>query len=206
MKIKICGITNLEDAKMCLEQGADTLGFNFYQQSPRYVEVAQAQAIVRALPANIWTVGVFVNHQQNEVEQIARQVALNTLQFHGDETPDFCASFNEWRVIKAIRVGGPQKFEDFLNITEHLMLDSFDEKNYGGTGKEIPAEELTRLKEANILQNSFLSGGLKPENVAQKIKVYQPFGVDVASGVEDVPGKKSENLVRDFIRAAKGVR
>jgi len=208
IKVKICGITNLEDAQTALAGGADALGFNFYAKSPRCITVAEAQTIVRQLAPGAWFAGVFVNHSRREVEEIARRVALDTLQFHGDEDAEYCTGWGEWRVIKAIRAGpgfAPETLSVCADSIDHFLFDHFEESAFGGTGKEITAEVLETIRNSEYIKRSFLSGGLTTENVGERIAQLRPFGVDVASGVEACPGKKDPELVRSFIKAAKSV-
>lgn len=206
IKVKICGLTNYEDAKRALDLGADALGFNFYAKSRRSISVAEAQTIVRQLPPKAWMVGVFVNHSRKEVEQIARAVGLDTLQFHGDEDLDFCRGWNSWKVIKAVRVGtntSAAALKDYLGVADYLLLDRDESGSYGGTGKEIDLNILESYMHDGILQRSFLAGGLTPANVSEKIKRFKPFAVDVASGVEIEPGKKDPTALRQFIDNAR---
>ncbi len=205
-KVKICGITNLKDAKAAIELGANALGFNFYKKSQRYISMAEAQTIVRQLPPTVWHVGVFVNHTKNDVNTIARTVGLDTLQFHGDETVDFVSDWKSFQVIKAIRIHEKTSIEDltaYESVVDYLMFDRFEEDNFGGTGKEISSELLDQLIKGNFLANAFLSGGLNPKNVREKVSRYNPGGVDVASGVESQPGIKDHALIKKFIEQAK---
>ena len=203
--IKFCGITNYEDAKNSLDLGVNYLGFNFYKKSKRYIDAIEAKLITRRLPPSISSVGVFVNLEKNEIDTIAREVSLDTIQLHRDENLDFCKSWNELKVIKALRIGlgghDKQDCEDFLKVTEHILLDKYSSREFGGTGKEIKESLLEELGE-DILSRSFLSGGLTPENVAKKVKRFKPFAVDVASGIEtegDVR-KKDLDKMREFVR------
>jgi phosphoribosylanthranilate isomerase len=204
-KIKICGICDLEDAKLALSLGADALGFNFYPGSKRYIEPAEAQSIVRSLPASAWFVGVFVNQGRSEIEHIARLVGLDTLQFHGDEDVAFCEGWPSWQVIKAIRVNTSEdilKAKEYKEVADFLLLDAYSDKAFGGTGKEIADTALIDAK--GILSQSFLAGGLTAENVANKIQQFAPFGVDVASGVEAAPRKKSVEKLQAFFEEIRG--
>ena len=208
-QIKICGLTNLEDAKTALKLGANALGFNFFETSSRCVSPPEAQAIVRRLPPQSWLVGVFVNQSRDEVERIARQVGLDTLQFHGDEDVDFCTGWNEWRVIKAVRLKDDTSVDElrgYKNAADYLLFDRFDRATRGGTGKEIDSEILDRFKDTGLFDQAFLAGGLNPDNVAAKVAEYRPFGVDVATGVEAEPGRKDNDLVQRFISSVQDTR
>ena len=205
-RVKICGITNLEDAKAAVDLGADALGFNFFPESPRYISPESAAEVINRTPATVWFVGVFVNETRARVEEIASSVGLDTLQFHGDETVEYCSSWGSLRIVKAIRVGSSEDFElvhQFNQSVDHLLFDSRDPGLYGGSGKEISNELLQNKEIASVFTSSFLAGGLTPQNVADKIDRFSPFGVDVASGVEIAPGKKSFQQMKDFIRAVK---
>lgn len=203
-KVKICGITNLIDAKIAIDAGADALGFNFSKESPRYVSPIDAQIIIRQLPVKAWNVGVFVNELPAEVLKIARLASLDTLQFHGDEDENYLSQFSldEFRIIKAIRVKDITQTESeikrFTPLTDHLLLDGYHAVLRGGAGVSIDASLLKKLS----LENAFLAGGLNSDNVFERVQAFQPFGVDVASGVEESPRRKNETLVRAFVSAA----
>lgn len=205
VKVKFCGLTRFEDARFALDLGVDALGFNFFEKSPRFVSIAQAQTIVRQLPAKAMCVGVFVNHTEKQVIETARRVPLDALQFHGDESPDFCAQFrDEWIVIKAIRLRediSKEEIESYASIADHLLFDSYDKFLYGGSGKEIEQAILANFDAKELFKNAFLSGGLSPENVASKVALYRPYGLDVASGIESAPGIKDRVLMSRFVEA-----
>jgi phosphoribosylanthranilate isomerase len=202
-KVKICGITNLEDARHAVECGADMLGFNFYRGSKRYVEPALAAEIVRGLgEPRIELVGVFVNAETAEIARIAEQVGLNGVQLHGDEDAQSVAAVKEslpgLLVVKALRVGGGLAFKAAAAYTvDHVLLDGDAGGLFGGAGQAFDWE-LARGVEGVIL-----AGGLTPHNVANAIRTLQPHAVDVASGVESSPGKKDHAKVAAFIKAAK---
>jgi len=206
LKIKICGITSLDDAKMCLDAGADYLGFNFYEKSKRQVSVEDATAIVRSLPASVQTVGIFVNHSREQVDSIARRVALSTLQFHGDEDLDFVDSFRSHEVIKAIRLGKKTKLEEvkaFSKVSDRLLFDAYVPGEEGGTGERITDSLLEQV--SSYLGSSFLAGGLNPENIKDKVERWSPWGIDLASGVESAPGKKSPGSIQKLFLELGGV-
>jgi len=199
-KIKICGLTNMEDAMLAAELGADALGFIFYGQSKRYVDPEIARSIVSSLPPFITTVGVFVNQSLNEIVAIKDKVGIDAAQLHGDETPEFC-SLVPLKVIKAIRVKG-----DFDEHTvaqypvQAILFDTYSDVEYGGTGKSFNWGILQNISNPSKI---ILSGGLSPENVAEAISTVKPYAVDVSSGVEDSPGKKDHMKLRKFIEAVK---
>ena len=209
LKVKFCGITNYDDAKHALDLGVEYLGFNFYKKSKRYINPIEAKLITRRLPATISLVGVFVNSEKNEIDTIAKEVSLDTIQLHGDEDLDFWKSWNELKIIKALRIspdtekGHTKKdCENFIKVSDYILLDKYSSKEFGGTGKEIEESLLEKLGE-NILSKSFLSGGLTPENIASKIKKFTPFGVDIASGIEkdSNPRKKDLEKMKNFLKA-----
>jgi phosphoribosylanthranilate isomerase len=203
VKVKICGITNLADARRAVKHGADFLGFNFYHQSPRYISPAAAARIIQKLPRGVGAVGVFVNENEADVLRIARQAKLHQLQLHGDESPESVERLRlEFPVIKAIRVRGSGLSSQLKGLAkaDAILLDGFDGKQYGGTGKTF---DWTVLRRATVRQNVFLAGGLTAENVGEAIRVGRPYAVDVCGGVESRPGKKDPNRLAAFLRAAK---
>jgi phosphoribosylanthranilate isomerase len=201
LKVKICGITNLTDALIAVEAGADLLGFVFYERSPRFVSTKQASEIIRALPPHAVKVGVFVDAPKEAVLRAAGECGLNILQFHGEETPDYCLQFG-LMAMKAFRIrdaGSLRMLPEYR--TDAWLLDAFVADQPGGTGVRFNwdlAIEATKLG-----RPVFLAGGLTPENVADAVRRVRPFGVDVSSGVESVPGKKDHKKVRAFIAAAR---
>jgi phosphoribosylanthranilate isomerase len=204
VKVKICGITNWVDARRAVAEGAELLGFNFYTGSPRYVEPAKARAIVSRLPKQTLVVGVFVNESEQRMLEIARNVGLDVLQLHGDETPAMVARLKRsFPVIKAIRVkassSGTGQMGRFKQATA-LLLDGFDARQRGGTGKTFDWEIARRAKKHGRI---FLAGGLTPENVGAAIRTARPYAVDICSGVEARPGKKDPARLKNLMRAAR---
>lgn len=200
-RVKVCGITNLEDALAALEAGADMLGFNFYARSPRYLTPADARSIIESLPASASCVGVFVNESAPaEVERIAREAGLGAVQLHGDETPEFCQNLRGLTTIKALRVGADYNVETAAAYdTDAVLLDAYVTGARGGTGHTFDwaLASLTRER----VRKLFLAGGLNPDNVATAVTAVRPYAVDVCSGVETAPGRKSLELMRRFVRA-----
>jgi phosphoribosylanthranilate isomerase len=201
--VKVCGITNLEDALAALEAGADMLGFNFYARSPRHVEPADARRIVERMPDGVACVGVFVNESSPEdVLRIARESGVSAVQLHGDETPEFCRALGELTTIKALRVGkGYEAERAAVFETDAVLLDAYAPDAFGGTGHTFDWAHARATRE--IVPRLFLAGGLKPENVSAAIEAVGPYAVDVCSGVETSPGRKSPQLMRDFIAAVR---
>lgn len=200
--VKICGITTPEDGIMAAECGARALGFNFYPRSKRYVTQETAKEICDALPPDVLTVGVFVNKDAEVVQKIQEKCGLDLVQFHGDETPAYCTRFGD-AYIRALR---PQNVDDLRCIKDYpnarmILIDAFSANAYGGTGEKADWICACAAKEYDI--PLLLAGGLTPENVAYAITAVQPFGVDVASGVEAEPGRKSEEKIRHFMREVR---
>ncbi len=204
VKVKVCGITNLEDAQAAVEAGADALGFVCYRKSPRFVDAEVIRAIVSELPSFVLPVGVFVNEEQKVVRDLLDRCGLVLAQLHGDETAAYCESLGR-PVLKAIRL---QSRSDFLALAEFkgralvrgILVDAFSDAAYGGTGHRV---DWNLAAEASQLGRVILAGGLTPENVGEAIKIVRPYGVDVSSGVEANPGRKDHAKVRAFIKAAK---
>ena len=198
VRVKICGMTNQDDALWAAAHGADALGFIFYSKSPRFIKVDAAREIVSVLPPFVTPVGVFVNEPRDRVEATAREVGLRAVQLHGDESPEACAGFL-LPVIKALRVGetfDPSTLEAYPVDT--FLLDTDKKGLYGGTGETF---DWSIAREAKQYGRIVLSGGLSPENVAEAVRQVQPYAVDCGSGVEADPGKKDCEKVRAFIEA-----
>jgi phosphoribosylanthranilate isomerase len=196
-RVKICGITNLADAQAAVEAGADALGFNFYEQSPRCVAVSTAAEISKQLPPFVLRVGVFVNAAEELVTRAIGECGLGLLQFHGDEPPEFCTQFGLMS-MKAFRIRDAESLKELPKYpTEAWLLDAYSAEKPGGTGEKFNWELAVEAQKFG--KPFFLAGGLTPENVAAAVRKVQPFGVDVSSGVETSPGKKDRARVRAFI-------
>ena len=192
-KIKICGITNLDDAQAEMEMGADILGFNFYPPSPRCIEREKAERIISKLPSFVDTAGIFVNAEASEIRKITNSGLLNWIQFHGDESPQFCSQFNVWglHTIKAIRVRSPEDIRQALVFrTSSILFDAFDKTLYGGTGKTF---DWALIK--NCPANIFIAGGITPDNITKAMEL-DVYGIDVCSGIESEPGKKDHKKMQ----------
>lgn len=203
VKVKICGITNYEDASTALDLGADMLGFNFYRPSPRYIEPEAASDIIVRLPAVVDTVGVFVNSPVEEIRQIMERCSLDWVQLHGDESPEFCMSLNSVHVktMKALRVKDErdiEKAEDYF--TDAILLDAFDPERYGGTGLTFDWNIV-----GHIGKRVFLAGGLNAENAPDAIKLGV-YGIDLCSGLEADPGKKDHEKMKRLFDNIKHIR
>ena len=200
-RVKICGITNLEDALSAVEAGADALGFVFYAASPRHIFPEQATRIISQLPPFVQTVGLFVNEELNTVNEVADLCRLDLVQLHGDESADYCQQISR-RVLKAFRVRSLTCLDPIKDYrVAGYLLDTFSPSFYGGTGTSFNWEIATEAVKRH--QRIILAGGLTPDNVAEAIRQVGPYGVDVSSGVEAGPGKKDRDKVREFIRNAK---
>jgi phosphoribosylanthranilate isomerase len=193
LRVKICGITNLEDALMAVELGADALGFIF-ADSPRRIDKEKAREIISKLPPFITTIGVFVNERREVVEEIANECGLDALQFHGEETPDYCRQFKR-KVIKAFKIRTKEDLEGlrYYDVSAYL-LDSpvrgipFDWDLLTGFHSDKPV---------------ILAGGLNPDNVSSALSKFVPYAVDVSSGVEEYPGKKDREKIEKFMEVIK---
>lgn len=202
-RVKICGVTNVADALAAAEAGADMIGLNFYEKSPRYLTVAQAVEISRALPPFVMRVGVFVNPEEALVTRAIGECNLSLLQFHGDETSEFCTQFSLMS-IKALRVRDAESLKALANFqTDAFLLDAHSKSGLGGTGEQFNWDQAVEAQKFG--KPIFLAGGLTPENVAEAVRKVRPFAVDVSSGVEISPGKKNHAKMKAFIAAAKSV-
>jgi phosphoribosylanthranilate isomerase len=203
VKVKICGITNAPDALAAVEAGADALGFMFYDKSPRHISIRQAVEIIRHLSPFVIKVGVFVDASEDLVMRAIGDCGLNLLQFHGDESPDYCTQFGLMS-MKAFRIRDAESLKSLANYpTDAWLLDAFVAGKPGGTGERFNWDLAIEAKKAG--RPIFLAGGLTPSNVAEAVAKVQPYGIDVSSGVEAEPGRKDHAKVREFIKAAKNV-
>jgi phosphoribosylanthranilate isomerase len=202
VKVKICGVTNAPDALAAWEAGADALGFIFYEPSPRHVPIRVAAEIIRELPPFVAKVGVFVNAAEEVVRRAVGECGIDTLQFHGDETPEFCRKFSPLKTYKAFRVENLESLSALPRyLTDAWLLDSFIAGKPGGTGAKFNWSLAVGSKKLG--RPVILAGGLTPENVADAVRQVRPYAVDVSSGVESAPGKKDHARLRRFIESAK---
>lgn len=201
MKIKICGVTNAEDAALCVEAGADALGFNFVEGTPRFVTAARAAAIVAGLPPFVTPVGIFWDHAPGHVKAVAEESGLRALQFHGDEPPEALAE-HRLPVIKTIKVAGEADLERMARYEPAaFLLDSTARWSEGEA--RVPISWTVARRAVAMGRRVILAAGLTPDNVAAAIGVVGPYAVDVASGVEAAPGRKDPDKVRRFVREAR---
>lgn len=203
---KICGITNPADAEVCIAAGADALGFNFYAGSSRHIALEKSLPWISKLKGKVQRIAVVVNPTAEEVAALLASGGFEAIQFHGDETPDFCAQsgFEKW--IRAARIKDQTAFEEALAYdTPYLLLDAFSPEAYGGTGHRLNWDAAREFVIANPDRKVILAGGLTPHNVRDAVRIVRPHAVDVASGVEMEARYKDEYLVREFIAVAKNV-
>jgi phosphoribosylanthranilate isomerase len=209
-RVKICGITSVEDAQTAAAAGADAIGLNFHSGSPRYCPPDRAQAIAAAVPG-VCRVGVFVNASADEIRQIAENVRLDLVQLHGDETPELLRSIRPLGIVRAFRVS-----DDLSSVSEYLrqchalmcvprmlLVDAAKTGQYGGTGATLDWNWLGKNRVHLGGLPLVLAGGLNAENVATAVETVRPWAVDTASGVESSPGRKSPERVRQFVAAAR---
>jgi len=205
-KIKICGITNVDDARLSVELGADALGFNFYEKSPRYITPDGAHKICEKLSGGALKVGVFVNESLDEILEIAKAVRLDAVQLHGEEPPEFSADLkraSDLMVIKAFRVSSDFLPESLLAYeVDAILLDAFSRNAHGGTGHTFDWE-IAKSVSTNF-PKMFLAGGISPANIADAINTVAPYGIDACSGLESSPGFKDERKLREFFAKANG--
>ena len=200
-RVKICGITNIDDAMKAVKFGAWALGFIFYKDSPRFISPSKARRIIDSLPPFVTPVGVFVNQREGAVRDICRFTTIQTLQFHGDEDVNYCARFKGCKVIKAFRVGADFDYKDVKKYqVSAYLFDAYQDDALGGTGKTFNWD----IVKAYTIERPFiLSGGLTVENVRSGIDKLRPYAVDVSSSVEKAPGLKDHRKVQAFIDMAR---
>lgn len=206
-RIKVCGITSAEDALFAADAGADALGFIFHPKSPRYIEPEAARLIIDQLPPFVDVVGVFVDKKRVEVEEIIQYCRLNYVQLHGEESPKYAERLFRFaspcEIVKAFRVGDeadPEIFKPYVPFVRAFLLDTYEKDMPGGTGKTFNWSVIEGL---DVIRPVILAGGLNPQNISEALQAVQPSCVDVNSGVEESPGVKDHQLIRDFIQAVR---
>jgi phosphoribosylanthranilate isomerase len=197
VRVKICGVTTPEDAKLAIACGADLIGLNFYPRSPRYIDRERACRIRDVIGANAIVVGLFVNAAREHIEECRRELGLDMIQFHGDEDE---SAISGWpvKVIRALRIKLETSEQEYRTNADFRLLDTFHPGLYGGTGQRLAADWLSSAD----LSRTLLAGGLTPDNVAEAAAL-KPYAVDVAGGVESAPGVKDPVKLRSFIANAK---
>jgi phosphoribosylanthranilate isomerase len=205
--VKVCGITNLEDALVAIDAGADALGFNFFKPSPRYITPEAARSIIDRLPRTpdtLVTVGVFVNESLDQIRTVASTAGVSALQLHGDESPEYCKALTDYYLIKVFSAGerfAPAAILDY--DVRAIMFDAVDKDRFGGTG-QLSNWAVAR-QAGGLVPRLFLAGGLSPENVAEAIRQVKPYAVDACSKLERAPGVKDHERVRAFVAAVREV-
>jgi phosphoribosylanthranilate isomerase len=203
-KVKICGITNYEDAAAAMDMGADILGFNFYLKSPRYIHPEKVVQIIHKLPAFVDIAGVFVNSSLEETREIASTCQLDWAQLHGDETPEFCRwlAYDSVKTMKAIRVKDASVLKEVSSYaTDAVVLDAYDPSRYGGTGMTFDWNILL----GDVTRRVFLAGGINPDNALAAVELGV-YGIDVCSGVEAKPGKKDHKKMQQLFDNIRHLR
>ena len=204
MRVKVCGITRLEDAQLAVELGASAIGLVLWPESPRFIGAERATMIIQALPPFVTRVGVFVDQPEEHVNHIATQIGLGVVQLHGNETPEYCGSIRH-RVVRAIGLTPMTDLASFrawpASIT--LLLDAHDPEKHGGTGRTVNWALAARVA---AMRRTVLSGGLRSDNVSAAVDAVRPYAIDVSSGVEARPGVKDPERMRAFFHAVDAVR
>jgi phosphoribosylanthranilate isomerase len=198
VRVKVCGITRTEDARVAAAEGVDAVGLVFYEKSPRYVDLDAAHRIAAAVPPFVTRVGVFVDAPRALLVRLIRDVPLDAVQLHGDETPEDCRDLPA-RVIKGVRVRDADRLgalADYGEVADALLLDAWSSKAPGGTGETF---DWGLARQVTSGMPVILAGGLNPSNVVQAIREVRPWGVDVSSGVESAPGIKDPGRIREFV-------
>ncbi|MCX5710664.1 MAG: phosphoribosylanthranilate isomerase [Candidatus Omnitrophica bacterium] len=202
VKVKICGITNLEDAQAAADAGCDALGFVFYKESRRFISPSRVGKLVAQIPGNILRVGVFVDGKEKDIRWAQDLCRLDMLQFHGEEKPEFCDKFKDCKVIKAFRI---RKMRDVRGVSRYdtyaYLFDTYIRGKLGGTGEKFDWELVKDFDRGS--HEIFLSGGLNPKNIRQAIEIVKPDWVDASSSLEAIPAKKDHKKVAEFIKVAK---
>ncbi len=202
-EIKICGITNLEDASFAAECGSDALGFNFYSKSPRYVTPESAKGIIERIPDGITKVGVFVNHDALEVKKTVEFCGLDLVQLHGDESSEYCCQFPSALLIKAFSPRGEGDLRELSSYpVRAILVDAYDPLRYGGTGKRSDWRIAVKVKETHLL---IIAGGLNADNIREAIEIVSPHAVDINSGAESSPGRKDPEKVRKIVEIVRRI-
>ena len=203
VQIKICGVTNVKDARACAERGTDMIGFNFYRQSPRYIEPKDARRIIDAIPSGVFAVGVFVDASAEEIRNTAETTGVRRVQLHGRTSADTCSELaREFRVIRAFSTDlqfRPEEISPFSDCD--VLIDAHHPNLRGGTG--LTCDWLAARTARAFARFLILSGGLTKQNVTQAIATVAPHAVDVCSGVESAPGLKDHKVVEDFVTAVR---
>jgi phosphoribosylanthranilate isomerase len=202
MQVKICGITNINDALLCCNLGANALGFIFYEKSERYISYAQAMEIIKHLPPFVLKTGVFVNSSSNEINEVAECIGLNAVQLHGDEEPDYVNQIN-FPVIKGFRIKNDFDYSKLENYKKcSFLLDTYSPDNLGGTGMTFDWSNIPLKFRDKII----LAGGISFENVEYIFRNVKPMAIDLSSSLESSPGKKDSYKLLEFFKTVNNLR
>lgn len=208
VRVKICGITNRDDAEEAIACGADALGFNTWPGTKRFIDLAREADWIRDLPPFVSRIALVVNASLADSQRVAGYSFIDAVQFHGDEDPVYCAAFasSGKSFIKALRIRSESDMEgaDAFS-TRHVLVDAHVAGMFGGTGVRVDLELASALRKRFPKLTMVLAGGLRPDNVAEAVRVVRPFAVDVSSGVEVAPGKKDPVMMREFVEAVRSV-
>ena len=201
VRVKICGITSLDDALYSIKNGAAVLGFNFYTKSPRYIDPEKAARIITLLSPFVLIAGVFVNEKIEYIKTIQRLCGLDMIQLHGDETPEYCGKLDQYKVIKAIRVKDDEDVRKIMRYNVHgILFDAFHPEQYGGTGARFQWE-LLKLVDAPMMNKVIVAGGITPDNITGLLEECSPAMIDVCSGVEQERGIKDRSKIKKLFRS-----
>ncbi len=201
VKVKICGITNLDDALAAIDSGADAIGFVFFEKSPRWISYRNAELIIKKLPPFVTTIGVFVNQSPVQIKEIVSNIKIDALQVYEQEIAKL-SDFSR-QIIKVIRIKSLQSLDPLINFKDNVsafLLDAYSPDSLGGTGKVFNWDIAVEAKKFGRI---ILAGGLNPENISEAIRYVRPYGVDVSGGVEAEKGKKDLKKLKLFIERAK---
>lgn len=204
--IKICGITNYEDAALAVDLGVDALGFIFVASSPRKIEPDNASEIIKKLPPFVKAVGVFVNEKTDKIMDIVKYCGLDNIQLHGDESPETCKALMP-RSIKVLRIkddSTPEQYVTYRGKIRAFLLDTYSKKAAGGTGKTFNWDIAVKMKDLGV--PIILAGGLTPSNIQEAIQKVNPYGLDIASGIEEKPGKKDHSLIKELFDKIRKIK
>ena len=204
--IKICGITNYEDAALAVDLGVDALGFIFVASSPRKIEPDNASEIIKKLPPFVKAVGVFVNEKTDKIMDIVKYCGLDNIQLHGDESPETCEVLMP-RSIKVLRIkddSTPEQYVTYRGKIRAFLLDTYSKKAAGGTGKTFNWDIAVKMKDLGV--PIILAGGLNPSNIQEAIQKVNPYGLDIASGIEEKPGKKDHSLMKELFEKIRKIK
>lgn len=207
VRIKVCGITRVEDAQAAVAVGVDALGFIFVPESPRYLSPDRAAAIIADVPPFVGRVGVFRNLEEEQVRELVDRCGLTQVQLHGDESPEYCRTLLAWRrslsICKALRIGGDRgvpEVKGYQGAVHSILLDTYMQGTAGGTGRTF---DWALVRQLDLHLPLILAGGLSPDNVGDALRAVDPYAIDINSGVESSPGKKDHQLLTNLVATVR---